>query len=247
MTSNGRGAPSTRPSARGTTTKCCRGDGRNGEAKARRQKPKMIIEWFGEAANSALSDPGNQLIEGVLDESDSPSFMAIAGSGKTFAALDTGFHVGTGLDWNGKKVRRGLVVYVAAEGGKQIKTPDCSATKRFREDHGDVAPDPLFALVRYQIDLRSSDADLNCTLSPCPRSREKDRREMRVAHRRHPVESHGRRRRKFARRHGPRRRISRQVPGRDGRALHLRASHRKGRGARCTRALALASRDGHRA
>ena len=40
----------------------------NGEAKARRQKPKMVIEWFGEAANSALSDPANQLVEDVLDE-----------------------------------------------------------------------------------------------------------------------------------------------------------------------------------
>jgi hypothetical protein len=35
--------------------------------KAPSRKPKMAIEWFGEAADSALSDPGNQLIEGLLD------------------------------------------------------------------------------------------------------------------------------------------------------------------------------------
>jgi hypothetical protein len=178
----------------------------NGEAgKGGTQKPKMSIEWFAEAADSALSDPGNQLIEGVLDEGGLSVNYGDSGSGKTFVALDMGFHVGAGLDWNGKKVRRGLVVYVAAEGGKRIKRRIAALRKRYREDHGDVAPDPLFALVRYQIDLRSSDADLKSLLALVREGREKDRRKMRVAYRRHPLESHGRRRRKFTRRHGPHR------------------------------------------
>jgi hypothetical protein len=134
---------------------------RNGPDARAPYKPKMIIEWFGEAADSALSEPVNPLIEGVLDEGGLSVNYGDSGSGKTFVTLDMGFHVGAGLDWNGKKVKHGLVVYVAAEGGKRIKRRIAALQKRYREEYGDVAPDPLFALVRYQIDLRSNDADLN--------------------------------------------------------------------------------------
>jgi AAA domain len=129
------------------------------------QKPKMEIEWFDEAADSALNDPSAALIEGVLDEGGLSVIYGDSGSGKTFVALDKGFHVGAGLDWNGKKVKRGLVVYVAAEGGKRIKRRIAALKKRYREEYGGDAPDPLFALVRYSIDLRSSDADLNSLLA----------------------------------------------------------------------------------
>jgi hypothetical protein len=134
----------------------------NGEAP---QKPSMVIEWFGEAADSALSEPANPLIEGVLDDGALSVIYGDSGSGKTFVTLDKAFHVGAGLDWNGKKVRRGLVVYVAAEGGRRIKRRIAALQKRYREEYGDLAPDPIFALVRYPIDLRSSDADLNSLLA----------------------------------------------------------------------------------
>ena len=139
----------------------------DGQAKdeAAPRKPKMIIEWFGEAANSALSEPANQLIEGILDEGGLSVNYGDSGSGKTFVTLDLAFHVGAGMEWNGKKVRRGLVVYVAAEGGKRIKRRIAALQKRYRQDYGDVAPDPLFAIVRYQIDLRSNEADLNSLLA----------------------------------------------------------------------------------
>jgi hypothetical protein len=124
------------------------------------RKPKMIIEWFGEAADSALSEPVNPLIEDLLDEGALSVIYGDSGSGKTFAALDMTFHKSAGLDWNGKKVKRGLVVYVAAEGGRRIKRRIAALKKRYLEEYGDDAPEPLFALVRYQIDLRSNDADL---------------------------------------------------------------------------------------
>jgi hypothetical protein len=138
---------------------------RNGHDARSPKKPKMVIEWFGEAADSALNDPVNPLIEDLLDEGALSVVYGDSGSGKTFAALDMGFHVGAGLDWNGKKVKHGLVVYVAAEGGRRIKRRIAALQKRYREEYGDVAPDPLFALVRYQIDLRSNDADLNALLA----------------------------------------------------------------------------------
>lgn len=42
-------------------------------------------------------------------------------SGKTFFALDLCLHVATGRPWRGHRVQRGLVVYVAAEGGHGIR------------------------------------------------------------------------------------------------------------------------------
>jgi hypothetical protein len=134
------------------------------EAKAP-QKPQMTIEWFGEAADSALNEPATPLVEDLLDEGGLSVIYGDSGSGKTFAALDFAFHVGGGLVWNGKKVRRGLVVYVAAEGGRRIKRRIAALQKRYRDEYGDTAPDPLFALVRYPIDLRSSDADLKSLLA----------------------------------------------------------------------------------
>lgn len=66
------------------------------------------------------------------------------------------FHVSTGTIWNGRCVRRGLVVYVAAEGGTRIRKR-LAALKKRHESEGCA---PLFALVRYPIDLRSSDANV---------------------------------------------------------------------------------------
>jgi AAA domain/CHC2 zinc finger len=127
----------------------------NGPETRAPKKPKMVAEWFDEAADSALSDPVNALIEDLLDEGALSVIYGDSGSGKTFAALDTAFHVSAGLSWNGKKVKRGLVVYVAAEGGRRIKRRIAALKKRYHEGYGDDAPEPLFALVRYQIDLRS--------------------------------------------------------------------------------------------
>jgi hypothetical protein len=137
----------------------------NGQDTRAPPKPKMVIEWFGEAADSALNDPATQLIQDVLDECGLSVNYGDSGSGKTFVTLDMAFHVGAGLDWNGKKVKHGLVAYVAAEGGRRIKRRIAALQKRYRQEYGDVAPDPLFALVRYQIDLRSNNADLNSLLA----------------------------------------------------------------------------------
>lgn len=43
-----------------------------------------------------------------------------SGHGKSFVSLDFAGCVGTGLDWHGRKVRQGLVLYMAAEGVRGI-------------------------------------------------------------------------------------------------------------------------------
>jgi hypothetical protein len=59
----------------------------------------------------------DRLVKGILGE----GLLAVAygqpGSGKSFLVLDLALHVALGTDWFGRKVRRGAVLYVAAEGG----------------------------------------------------------------------------------------------------------------------------------
>jgi AAA domain len=115
----------------------------------------MRFELFDDAATSALEEPTNPLIEGLLDEGALSVIYGDSGSGKTFVALDLGFHVASGRPWNGKQVAHGLVVYIAAEGGRRIKTRLAALKAHFKPN-----TEPLLALVRYPIDLRTSDANL---------------------------------------------------------------------------------------
>ena len=121
---------------------------------------KMRIEWFNTASALALSETNNPLIADTLDEGALSVIYGESNSGKTFVALDKATAVATGMPWNGKATRRGLVVYVAAEGGKRIMRRLAALKKRYHAEHGEDAPEPLFALVRFPIDLRSNDANL---------------------------------------------------------------------------------------
>jgi hypothetical protein len=128
-------------------------------APAAAPKRKMALEWFDDAATIALDDPAQPLIEDMLDEGALGVVYGDSNSGKTFVALDMAHAVATGRDWNSKATRRGLVVYVAAEGGRRITRRIAALRKRY------PAEKPLFALIRFPIDLRSSDANLKELLS----------------------------------------------------------------------------------
>jgi KaiC/GvpD/RAD55 family RecA-like ATPase len=121
---------------------------------------RMQLEWFDQACALALSDTSNPLIAGLLDENAMSVIYGESNSGKTFVALDMAFSVATGLPWNGKETKRGLIVYVAAEGGKRIMRRLAALKKRHQEIYGPNALSPLFALIRFPIDLRTSDANL---------------------------------------------------------------------------------------
>ncbi len=76
------------------------------------------------------------------------------GSGKSFLALDIAFHVALGWSWNGRRVQRGLVVYVGAEGGNGLR----NRIVAFRMRHG-IAGIPL-VLIDMPIDLQAPNADM---------------------------------------------------------------------------------------
>lgn len=66
-----------------------------------------------------LVDP-EFLIEDAVEIPCTGSIIGASGTGKTFFALDIAFHVASGRNWNGKKVREGAVIYAAGEGRHAI-------------------------------------------------------------------------------------------------------------------------------
>src|SRR5262245_44013426 len=74
-------------------------------------------------------------------------------SGKSCAILDAGCHVAAGLDYCGRKVKRGAVLYVALERGAVTKRRILAWCK-----HHGVADIPL-AIVAEAVDLRTGEVD----------------------------------------------------------------------------------------
>ena len=57
------------------------------------------------------------IIKGVIPENSFVSIYGPSGSFKSFLALDWACHIASGMNWDGHKVKKGSVLYVAGEGG----------------------------------------------------------------------------------------------------------------------------------
>lgn len=120
-----------------------------------KQEPKRKFEFlkFSDVVATGL-ETNPALIKGLLDQGAMSVLYGDSNVGKTFVAMDMAFHIGAGLDYAGLRTQRGLVVYIAAEGGN-------GARKRLhalRDKFPDVDPD--FMLLPASVDLLRPDADL---------------------------------------------------------------------------------------
>lgn len=93
------------------------------------------------------------LIDGLIDQGAMSVLYGDSNSGKTFIALDLSHHIATGRDWRGKRVRRGMVVYVAAEGGRSIRKRLAALRGRYG------AQDVDLVLVPCPVDLLRTNGD----------------------------------------------------------------------------------------
>lgn len=57
------------------------------------------------------------LIKDLVPQADLVVLFGASGAGKSFVALDMGAAIARGVEWRGKRVRKGRVVIIAAEGG----------------------------------------------------------------------------------------------------------------------------------
>lgn len=84
------------------------------------KRPRLYSVPLSESVANALNTPLDPLVEEFLDRRAMSVMYGSSNAGKTFVALDIAYHVATGRPWLGRRTHRGLVVYVAAEGGYGI-------------------------------------------------------------------------------------------------------------------------------
>lgn len=120
------------------------------------RRPALYHLTYSAAADAALSNTNEPLIEDLLDRQAMSVLYGESNSGKTFVMLDIAFAVASGRPWaEDQKTRQGAVVYVAAEGGKGILKRIRALKARYPEA-GDI---PLY-VVPCPVDLLRPDADL---------------------------------------------------------------------------------------
>lgn len=73
------------------------------------------------AAEFAAAAPTEWLVKHILPTGEVAVVYGDSGTGKSFLALDLGAAIATGEPWRGNKVRKGRVVYVAAEGAGGVR------------------------------------------------------------------------------------------------------------------------------
>lgn len=129
------------------------------------EKVKVAPKWspapfksrFNAISWSQLDDAGPQhefLIKGLLTRGENSIVGGASQAGKSFLIVDIGMAVARGIDWMGRRVRRGLVVYQAGEGQKGIK----KRLKAYRLRNGLTLDDDLpFVLMPAQLNLFTSD------------------------------------------------------------------------------------------
>jgi hypothetical protein len=83
-----------------------------GDAVANRSKERFQITWFDDVDQSAAKE---EILQGVLGAGEFSLFVAKPGTAKSVLVGDIGCHVAAGMDWHGRKVKQGLVVFYAAE------------------------------------------------------------------------------------------------------------------------------------
>lgn len=100
----------------------------------------------------------DDFVQGLLTTSTMSVFYGDSNVGKTFVVLDLALHVALGWPWQGRRVEKGGVIYVAAEGGGGV----LNRIEAFKRHHS-LAPDleVPFSLVPSSVDLLDPAADTN--------------------------------------------------------------------------------------
>lgn len=104
------------------------------------------------------------LIKGVLTKGEMSLLLGESQSGKSFLAIDIAMAVARGIDWFGRRVRRGGVIYQAGESATGVRRKRFPAYRK----HYQVGHEPLpVVLLQEQLDLYSSDEHVEAFIEEC--------------------------------------------------------------------------------
>lgn len=121
------------------------------EPTAEAPKPKrerFELTWFDEIEEGK---PKETIIKGTLGAGEFTTISGLPGTGKSVIVTDMACHIAAGMEWHGRKIRQGLVIYVAAERKKLTER----RMMAFRKEHG-VADVPLL-VVGGRLDFTKGD------------------------------------------------------------------------------------------
>ena len=113
-------------------------------------KPHFVLR---RASDARKLQTAPYLVKGWLGSTGLSVMYGESNSGKTFFAIDLGFHVAAGEPWQGRPVKRGRVLLLAAEGAAGIPNR-LAAIKEAKPDLFSRAEDN-FSYMTGQFDLRS--------------------------------------------------------------------------------------------
>jgi hypothetical protein len=99
---------------------------------------KFTFTWFDDIGTEAKKET---VVKGMLTAGEFTMISGLPGTGKSVIVTDLACHIAAGMPWMGKKVKQGLVVYVAAERKKLTERRMLA----FRKKHG-VKDLPLLVL-----------------------------------------------------------------------------------------------------
>lgn len=125
----------------------------------------MPISKFGAVRWCDMDLPGPEhdwLIKDILTRGERSLCVGPSGSGKSFLAQDMALSVARGVTYCGKKVKRGLVIYQAGEGGRGMKKRLRAYRKAHNIPHDADLP---FVLLPSPVDLYASDDDTDALIA----------------------------------------------------------------------------------
>lgn len=103
-----------------------------------KKRERFELTWFDEIEEGK---PKETILKGWLGVGEFTTISGLPGTGKSVIVTDIACHIAAGMDWHGKKVKQGLVVYVAAERKKLTER----RMMAFRQHH-DVHDVPLLVV-----------------------------------------------------------------------------------------------------
>jgi AAA domain len=128
----------------------------NGDGRRELRQRLVPIRW-GELQLLPKREP---LLEGVFDLGAMSALVGASGAYKTGVAIDWVGHIGTGMAWRGHRVRKGVPVYIAVEGGRGI----AERFEAWRKHHRVSAEDGEVYVIPEPIDLAHGEADTKLLL-----------------------------------------------------------------------------------
>ena len=108
----------------------------------------------------------NYLIKNWLGANQLSCLYGASNTGKSFLALDMSWHIATGREWNGNKVIKGVVLYMATEGGNSFR----NRVYALKDHYGDE--NALLAVRPSPVDMFNSDVDLPTLENLCSEIRD---------------------------------------------------------------------------